>query len=261
LSFQGKFYVFTVLPFGLSSACGTYTRFMLQVYAPLRERGLRMTTFVDDAIFLAASLMQGWLGMRALLLLLSFLGFCLSRGKCVSEPTKKGQYLGLVIDLEEQAFHVPQDKAEFILEEIGKVRSTGSTKRDMARLEGMLVSVSPAVRLAPLYTRRLFQAMGELEDWGESLTEELAGLSEEDLLFWVEALIMQKGKPWRQEGPVFVCYGDASARGYGGFSEELLLQPMQESFKVEEQEQMSKGTLSSCHREVKKYMSAGQDMY
>jgi hypothetical protein len=251
LSFQGKFYVFTVLPFGLSSACRTYTRFMLQVYAPLRERGLRMTTFVDDAIFLAASLMQGWLGMRALLLLLSFLGFCLSRGKCVSEPTKKGQYLGLVIDLEEQAFHVPQDKAEFILEEIGKVRSTGSTKRDMARLAGMLVSVSPAVRLAPLYTRRLFQAMGELEDWGESLTEELAGLSEEDLLFWVEALIMQKGKPWRQEGPVFVCYGDASARGYGGFSEELLLQPMQESFTVEEQEQMSKGTLSSCHREVK----------
>eukprot|EP00884_Botryococcus_braunii_P009170 jgi/Botrbrau1/18254/Bobra.0398s0001.1 len=44
LSFQGKFYVFTVLPFGLSSACRTYTRFMLQVYGPLRVRGLRMTT-------------------------------------------------------------------------------------------------------------------------------------------------------------------------------------------------------------------------
>eukprot|EP00884_Botryococcus_braunii_P019873 jgi/Botrbrau1/656/Bobra.0161s0044.1 len=251
LSFQGKFFVFTVLPFGLSSACRTYTRFMLQVYAPLRERGLRMTTFVDDAIFLAASRMQGWMGMRALLLLLTYLGFCLSRSKCVSEPAKKGQYLGLIVDLEEQAFQVPQDKAEFILEEIGKVRTAGGTKRDMARLAGMLVSVAPAVRLAPLYIRRLFQAMGELREWGESLTEELAALTEEDLLYWVEALERQKGKPWRQEGPVFVCYGDASARGYGGFSEELLLQPMQESFTAEEQEFMSKGTLSSCHREVK----------
>ena len=155
--------------------------------------------------------------MRALLLLLTFLGFCLSRGKCVSEPAKKGQYLGLVVYLEEHAFHVPQDKAEFILEEIGKVRTAGCTKRDMARLAGMLVSVSPAVRLAPLYMRRLFQAMGELRDWGESLTEELAGLSEEDLLYWTRALKSKKGKPWRQEGPVFVCYGDASARGYGGY--------------------------------------------
>ena len=116
LSFQGKFFVFTVLPFGLSSACRTYTRFMLQVYTPLRERGLKMTTFVDDAIFLAASRMQGWMGMKALLLLLTYLGFCLSRGKCVSEPAKKGQYLGLIVDLEEQAFQVPQDKAEFMLE-------------------------------------------------------------------------------------------------------------------------------------------------
>jgi hypothetical protein len=48
-----------------------------------------------------------------------------------------------------------------------------------------------------------------------------------------------------------VCYGDASARGYGGFSEDLLLQPMQESFTNEEQELMGRGLLSSCHREVK----------
>ena len=251
LSFQGKFYVFTVLPFGLSSACRTYTRFMLQVYGPLRVRGLRMTTFVDDAIFLSASEMQGRLGMRALILLLTFLGFCLSRGKCVSDPAKRGQYLGLLVDLEEQAFYVPQDKAEYIIEQIRHVGKVGNTKRDLASLAGLLVSVSPAVRLAPLYTRRLFQAMGRLQEWGESWSEELAELSEEDLVYWEGALKNQKGKPWRQEGPVYVCYGDASARGYGGFSEELLVQPMQESFTVEEQEQMSRGALSSCHREVK----------
>jgi hypothetical protein len=180
LSFGGKFYVFTVLPFGLSSACRTYTRFMLQAYAPLRAKGLRMTTFVDDAIFIYAELRQGWLGMRALLLLLTFLGFCLSKGKCVTDPTKRGQYLGLMVDLEEQAFKVPQEKAEYILEQINKVRLAGGTKRDLASLAGLLVSVSPAVKLAPLYTRRLFQAMGELQEWGESMPEELAELSEED---------------------------------------------------------------------------------
>jgi hypothetical protein len=44
-------------------------------------------------------------------------------------------------------------------------------------LAGMLVSVSPAIGLAPLYTRRLFRAMGELQEWGESMPEELAELS------------------------------------------------------------------------------------
>jgi hypothetical protein len=98
---------------------------MLQAYAPLRARGLRMTTFVDDAIFVYANLKQGWLGMRALLLLLTLLGSCLSRGKCLTDPTKRGQYLGLMVDLEEEAFKVPQEKAEYILEQINKVRLAG----------------------------------------------------------------------------------------------------------------------------------------
>jgi Reverse transcriptase (RNA-dependent DNA polymerase) len=251
LSFMGKFYVFTVLPFGLSSACRTYTRFMQQVYQPLRQRGLRLTTFIDDAIFLAYSYNQGVLQMKALLLLLTWLGFCLSRSKCLSLPEQQGQFLGLVVDLQRQAFQVPKAKAEYILAKVKEVRAGGCTKRDFAKLAGMLVSISPAVRLAPLYTRRLFLAMGETRDWEDNISEELVDLTEEDLSFWEKALQEGRGKPWRQEGKVFTCYGDASARGYGGFSDELLIQPMQESFSVEEQELMAKGDLSSCHREVK----------
>ena len=93
-----------------------------------------------------------------------------------------GQCLVLV-DLEEQAFQVPHDKAEYILERISGVRANGCTKRDLARLAGMLVSVSPEVRLAPLYTRRLFSRHGGFPGVRESLPEELAGLSEEDLLY------------------------------------------------------------------------------
>ena len=57
--------------------------------------------------------------------------------------------LGVLVDLEEQAINVPQDKAKYILEQIS-------------------------------------------QDWGESLQEELAGLSGEDLLYRVKALRNQK---------------------------------------------------------------------
>jgi hypothetical protein len=251
IEFEGKFYAFVALPFGLSSACRVYTVLMQQVYAPLRSLGLRMTTYIDDALYVAASRKLGLQLSIMLLCLLTFLGFCLSRGKCQLNPSLQGVFLGLIVDLQCQAFGVPSDKADYILQEWAQAAKKGYTKRAMAKLAGLLVSVSPAVPLAPLYVRRLFQAMGLATAWDELLGEEAAQLADQDHAFWQAMLSKPCHKPWRRAGPVYVCTGDASARGYGGFSPELLPAPMQESFTAEEQDLMRKGLLSSCHREVK----------
>jgi hypothetical protein len=251
--FQGRFFRFKVLPFGLSSACRVYTLLMQQVYQPLRDRGLRMSFLIDDACFLFSSHSAAQYGIMALILLFTFLGFCMSRGKCLTDPAKEGKFQGLMVDLERMAFSVPQEKAKYILSEWGKAMQQGYSKRAMARIAGMLVSIAPAVRLAPLYIRRLFLAMGSAQHWDTELGEEAAGLAEQDYLFWSK--IVQgspcKKKKWKEQRRVFSCAGDASATGYGGFSQELLPQPMVESFTLQEQELMASGQLSSCHREVR----------
>ena len=248
---QQRFFRFKVLPFGLSSACRVYTTIMQQVYQPLRDKGLRMSFLIDDACYLFKGHTPAQFGITAVLCLFTFLGFCFSRQKCLTVPNQQGKFLGLLVDLQKMAFAIPADKAAYILAEWDKARQTGYSKRTMARIAGMLVSVAPAVRLAPLYIRRLFQAMGTTGVWDAEMGEEAAGLAEQDYMFW--KAVLQKGsfKKWAEKRPMFSCAGDASATGYGGFSEDLLPRPMVESFTLEEQALMDAGKLSSCHREVR----------
>lgn len=251
VEFEGQFYVFNALPFGLSSACRVYTCITQQVFAPLRARGLLMTSYIDDAFYAAPSEAAGLSLACMLLVLFTWLGFCLSRAKCSLVPALQGIFLGLIVDLQRQAFGVPTEKAEYILHLWDSHAAAGLTKRTAAQLAGLLVSISPAVPLAPLYLRRLFQAQGKGTDWDTPLCEEAAVLASEDHAFWQLKLQRPCFKPWRRTGPVYVCTGDASAVGYGGFSPDLLPAPMMESFTLEEVQLMREGTLSSCHREVR----------
>jgi hypothetical protein len=251
LEFEGKFYRFRVLPFGLASACRSYTRVMLQSYLPLRNLGQRMSFLIDDACFVFSSEAQAAYRTMVILLLLTALGFCLSRAKCSTLPSHVGKFLGLLVDLLHLAFHVPRDKAEYILAEWAKAKAKGYTKRDMARIAGMLVSIAPAVPMAPLYTRRLFQAMGTVAVWDTTVSDEAAALAEQDHVFWQSMLSRDVGLKWHEDRRIFVCAGDASAKGYGGYSEDLLPAPMVESFTEEEQRLMEAGQLSSTHREVR----------
>jgi len=47
---KGVLYVFTVLPFGLSSACYLFTKFFWSLLCFLRVRGLKVIGYLDDGI-------------------------------------------------------------------------------------------------------------------------------------------------------------------------------------------------------------------
>ena len=49
-SWQSRFYVFTVLPFGLSSACYTFTKLVCPLVKYWRGRGLRIIVYLDDGL-------------------------------------------------------------------------------------------------------------------------------------------------------------------------------------------------------------------
>jgi hypothetical protein len=47
---QGRYYAFTVLPFGLSSACNVSTKLLRPIVKFLRAQGIRIVLYLDDAI-------------------------------------------------------------------------------------------------------------------------------------------------------------------------------------------------------------------
>ena len=85
---------------------------------------------------------------------------------------------------------VPVDKKLYIKEVTGGLLFAGQyTNRQLASVAGLLMSVSAAVNMAPLYIRRLYQAMGENMD---SIAED-AGLDLQNQ-YWHDNIDMCDGK-------------------------------------------------------------------
>ena len=49
-SWQGAYYVFTVLPFGLSTACYMFTKLLRPLVRYWRGQGIRIVVYLDDGL-------------------------------------------------------------------------------------------------------------------------------------------------------------------------------------------------------------------
>ena len=235
IQFGGHIYHFEHLPFGLASACKAYTDLMHEVYRPLRMRGLRMTALIDDALYAfsgkAAAKAEGLIVLK----ILSALGYFLSWPKCQLRPQQSGKFLGLIVNAANSSFEIPADKLEYMKQLINEsLTAISVTSRQMAKVAGVLVSVKPAVHMAPLYTRLLFKAMAQGTDcWDDPLPELSRGFAKADLLYWKQCLLQQSGKSWKRRSTVFHCAGDMSDLGYAGYSS-LLPAPIILSYETSE---------------------------
>lgn len=73
------------------------------------------------------------------------------------------------MDVGQRRFLVPPAKREALMQLINTFLTKGGTKRELASLAGKFVGIAPAVQLAPLYVRRLLEAMKATRDWESSV--------------------------------------------------------------------------------------------
>ena len=248
----GRYYCFTVLPFGLASGCAVYTEVVGEVMRPLEAIGLRCLKYIDDIGTFMQQGLVAQLGRALIITVFVFLRLFLSVEKCALSLHTSATLLGLVCNVADQRFIVPQQKARSIIASIEVFIRQGGTKRDLAQLAGKLASISPAVQLAPLFLRRVFQAMGMAGHWEDSLSEPAISLATEDLLYFRQYLESNPGWRWipRTDVTEYWCAGDASETGYGGHSH-LLDQQLILPFSTQDAQRMSTSNLSSTCREIK----------
>ena len=123
---------------------------------PFRLHGVCMTFVIDDALLAAKSRGQAVFIVKTFVMLLTALEFYLSWDKCQLAPVQRGKFLGLIVDSSKCKMFVPADKKAYIKETIAAMLELGSyTNRQLASVAGMLMSISAAVSMAPLYTGRL----------------------------------------------------------------------------------------------------------
>ena len=102
-----RYFVFTVLVFGLATAPFIFTKVVKVLIKHWRSMTIRIFAFVDDILGGRRSKEEASRISSQVRKDLELSGFVASPGKSHWEPTQKGQHLGFFIDLETGTFSVP----------------------------------------------------------------------------------------------------------------------------------------------------------
>ena len=99
-AWEGHFYVFTVLPFGLSSACYMFTKLLRPLVRYWRAKGLRILVYLDDGLCAVAGRQKALEASELVRTTLARAGFVVHLIKSLWEPIRRLPWLGFVVDLE-----------------------------------------------------------------------------------------------------------------------------------------------------------------
>ena len=178
-----KFYVFKVLPFGLATACFIFTKLLRPLVKRWRSLGMKVIMYIDDGICSAKSYNEAESHGFRIKDDLDKAGFVINVEKSLA-PQKKGKWLGVLIDLEDGNYIIPEDKVEKLKANIVSTASKCKpTAREVASIVGQIISMSIALGpITRLRTREMYGLINQRYSWNDrmSLTEEIC----EELEFW-----------------------------------------------------------------------------
>ena len=234
---KGKYYVFTVLPFGWKSSPIVYHTLTEAVAMYLRSKGIPMLVWIDDMLGMTQVLFkkgsdeeQFQSAMRSMVIttwVLFLAGYFLGIPKCCLIPEQYMTYLGIDCDSHKMRFFVPEKRREKYIELLQQLMAkTSVTYSDVEKMVGRLVSLECAVPAGMWYTRHQYAAMvsSGIRSDSKKRVKDAAMIYvttkvREEWYFWIYFLQENKGSPWKSLSNIFVkadVYSDASGRSFAG---------------------------------------------
>ena len=214
-SLEGRFYVWTCLPFGLALSPRLFTKALRPVLAQLRSLGLRVTSFYDDFL-LAAQPPFAAEHLRLLRSELQAFGFRLKESKlgALASCTK---YLGVLVDTSGSPTFRPAPETRVDLRRLSRsVRKDQVVQaRRLAGLLGLANFFARSVPSATLFVRRLQHLLRRKRRWSDLLP--LTDAEVEDLVELERLVRNPVSPPLRRPPPGLQLVTDASEFGWGAW--------------------------------------------
>ena len=214
-----RYFVFTVLVFGLATASFIFTKVVKVLIKQWRSMAIRIFAFVDDILGGGRSKEEASRISCQVKKDLELSGFVACPEKSHWEPTQKGEHLGFFIDLETGTFSVPV-RCTLRLQEMLDIalNSKYTTARKLASISGTLISMGLALGpVARLWTRPIYHQINSRQSWDREMI--LTSESRHELDFWNMCFYEYNGQPIWPIAPkcTITSYSDASAQGWGGY--------------------------------------------
>ena len=170
---QTRYFVSTVLPFGLTSAPFVFTKVMRCLVTFWRAQGIKISVFIDDGLG-SADKVQSNIYSVVVKKPQTEAGFVVNTQKSIWQPQRELTWLGVNINLEKLCFSIPQTRIEsrilFSLEKIMK-NLPYTTARKLAKVCGKLNSTKFVMgNIVQLKTRNLFKIIGARHSWDNRIS-------------------------------------------------------------------------------------------
>ena len=215
---EGRFYVFCQLPFGLATACFVFTKIIKQLVQRWRRLGIRLIPYIDDFIFFASSAQEFAQAQAQVLADFAAAGFVLAQDKCQLHQSFVAKFLGFIIDTMHGVFRLSARQKTKLQDAISECLSAPSRipAKSLARITGFITSLSLVTGpVSGLFSRSLHRVLSSRTSWRSILSLDQPALTE--LRFWRDSLEQFSSRPiWRDHSLVLVLNYDAGADGWGG---------------------------------------------
>lgn len=214
---RGKTYRYTGLVMGITSAPRIFTKIMKEAIRLARKLGIRCIFYIDDILIIAHNAQEGYIHTKIVLQILGKLGFTVNFSKSELVPKQKIEFLGFVINSVEMTIEVANNKLKVVLKMLKQLlKNRTCTIRNLAKIIGKLVALSPAIFPAKLYCRSLMQdrknAYLTTGDWDGVVT--IGDNSVTELHWWLNSVKDWNGISVINEQPNSKAHTDASAIGW-----------------------------------------------
>ncbi|GAQ93302.1 reverse transcriptase [Klebsormidium nitens] len=215
---QGQYFVFTQLPFGLAPACYVFTMVMRQLTMSWRERGYRLVHYIDDFFFACRGSAEFARVQASVLADLAAAGLVVSVDKCQLKCSYVVKFLGFVVDTLFGQFRLTALQKSKLSSAIQQcLRSPHSVPaKTVARVTGLITSLSLVTGpISGLFSRFLHRALATRSSWYSKVSLNSPAVNE--LRFWSTQLSLFANRDiWRRHSLIRVLYYDAGGHGWGG---------------------------------------------
>jgi hypothetical protein len=216
MRYDGKFYKWLAMPFGLSTAPREWQRLMRPVVVAMRDKGFLCWVYLDDFLILAPTRELAAEGAAQLVNLLEDLGLTVNFRKSQLTPVQNIAYLGFLINLQDGMIQIPEGKLQGVCTAIDRLlAAVNPSARRVASVVGKLRALAYAVPHVRLLTNLLQAHVERISRKGWEAKWSLTEDSRRQLREAKDHLREWRGRPLFVNPSSWTIYADASDLAWG----------------------------------------------
>ncbi len=187
--FEGKvrYFIFVVLPFGLTSAPFIFTKIVRCLVKWWRGQGIKICVYIDDGLGVEKYCALATKHSKIVEESLEKSGFLANKVKSVWDPTQTISWLGITVDLKEGIMCITEKRVKVLYETINSIIDALPyvSARQLSRLTGRVISTKIILgNITQLKTRHLYRFIDSCWAWDQKFTVLHWQYLLDEIVFW-----------------------------------------------------------------------------